>query len=1085
MNFASRCARIDVVRLSYVSVLFVLACFASQSAFAQTVFINEFHYDNTGTDAGEAIEVAGPAGTDLTGWSLVLYNGSNGTVYNTIALSGAIPNQQVGYGTVTVSLPVNGLQNGSPDGIALVDAGSTLIQFLSYEGSFTGVGGVADGVLSADIGVAESSSSAIGDSLQLFGTGTLYTDFVWAGSAPNTFGNPNNGQTFSGGGPVVIINEVDSDTPGTDVAEFVELYDGGAGNTSLDGLAVVFFNGSNDLSYAAYDLDGFSTDADGYFVLGNAGVMPTPSITFASNGLQNGADAVALYMDDASNFASGAAVTTTNLVDALVYDTSDSDDAGLLVLLNAGQPQVNENGAGSGADHSNQRCPNGSGGALNTGTYAQFAPTPGALNVCVAPVRLLKIHEVQGNGPASPEVGNTVAIEGIVVGDFQDGASGTNGDLNGFHVQEEDADADADASTSEGIFIFNGSSPAVDVQIGDLVRVEGVVSEFNGMTEITSFTGVTVQSSGNPLPTAAVLSLPVSSVDDFEAYEGMYVTFPQALIISEYFNFDRFNEIVLTSTRHLTPTAEFEPGADAIAAANTFLLDKITLDDGRTTQNSDPAIHPNGNAFDLSNLFRGGDSLTDVTGVVDYSFGLYRIQPTQGANYASNNPRTTAPDDVGGSMRVASFNTLNYFSTLDDSGPICAPSQDQDCRGADNAEEFTRQRDKIIAALVALDADIVGLLEIENNANDEAVMDLVAGLNDATAPGTYDFVATGSIGTDAIKVALLYQPASVSLLGGYAILDSSVDSRFIDTKNRPVLAQTFIDDTTGGVLTVAVNHLKSKGSACNDVGDPDTGDGSGNCNLTRTAAAAALVDWLAGDPTGSGDNDFIAVGDFNSYDKEDPIDTILAGGYTDLIHAYRGEDAYGYVFDGQIGYLDYALASANLSPQVTGATEWHINADEPDLLDYDTSFKGPNQDAIYAPDAYRASDHDPIVVGLETCDEIAPTIDAISVTPNVLWPANHKYVDITATVLASDNFDPDLTVTLVSVTSNEPDNGVGDGNTDNDIVTVDDFNLMLRAERSGRGSDRVYTLTYIATDDCGNDSETASATVTVPHSKGK
>jgi len=596
---------------------------------------------------------------------------------------------------------------------------------------------------------------------------------------------------------------------------------------------------------------------------------------------------------------------------------------------------------------------------------------------------------------------------------------------------------------------------------------------------------VTVQSSGNPLPTAAVLSLPVSSVDDFEAYEGMYVTFPQALIISEYFNFDRFNEIVLTSTRHLTPTAEFEPGADAIAAANTFLLDKITLDDGRTTQNSDPAIHPNGNAFDLSNLFRGGDSLTDVTGVVDYSFGLYRIQPTQGANYASNNPRTTAPDDVGGSMRVASFNTLNYFSTLDDSGPICAPSQDQDCRGADNAEEFTRQRDKIIAALVALDADIVGLLEIENNANDEAVMDLVAGLNDATAPGTYDFVATGSIGTDAIKVALLYQPASVSLLGGYAILDSSVDSRFIDTKNRPVLAQTFIDDTTGGVLTVAVNHLKSKGSACNDVGDPDTGDGSGNCNLTRTAAAAALVDWLAGDPTGSGDNDFIAVGDFNSYDKEDPIDTILAGGYTDLIHAYRGEDAYGYVFDGQIGYLDYALASANLSPQVTGATEWHINADEPDLLDYDTSFKGPNQDAIYAPDAYRASDHDPIVVGLETCDEIAPTIDAISVTPNVLWPANHKYVDITATVLASDNFDPDLTVTLVSVTSNEPDNGVGDGNTDNDIVTVDDFNLMLRAERSGRGSDRVYTLTYIATDDCGNDSETASATVTVPHSKGK
>ncbi len=1085
MNFVNRCAHADLVRLSYVSVLLVLACFASQSALAQAVFINEIHYDNTGTDSGEAIEVAGPAGTDLTSWSLVLYNGANGTVYDTITLSGAIPNQQGGYGTVTVSLPVNGLQNGSPDGIALLDAGSSLVQFLSYEGSFTGVGGVANGVLSTDIGVAEAGTAAVGDSLQLFGTGTLYTNFAWVGSAPNTFGNPNNGQTFSGSGPVVIINEVDADTPGTDVAEFVELYDGGAGNTSLAGLALVFFNGSNDLSYATYDLVGFSTNADGYFVLGNAGVLPAPSITFASNGLQNDADAVALYMDDASNFPNNTPVTTANLVDALVYDTSDADDAELLVLLNAGQPQVNENGAGSGADHSNQRCPNGSGGALNTGTFAQFAPTPGAVNVCVAPVRLLKIHEVQGSGPASPEVGNTVAIEGIVVGDFQDGAASTNGDLNGFHVQEEDSDADADPSTSEGIFVFNGSSPAVDVQIGDLVRVEGVVSEFNGMTEITSFTDVTVLSSGNPLPTAAVLSLPVSSVDDFEAYEGMYVTFPQALIISEYFNFDRFNEIVLTSERHLTPTAEFEPGPDAIPAANAFLLDRITLDDGRTTQNPDPAIHPNGNVFDLSNLFRGGDSLTDVTGVMDYSFGLYRIQPTEGANYASNNPRTTSPDDVGGSMRVASFNTLNYFSTLDDSGATCGPSQDQNCRGADNAEEFTRQRDKIIAALVALNADIVGLLEIENNANDDAVIDLVAGLNDTTAPGTYDFVSTGTIGTDAIKVALLYQPASVSLLGGYAILDSSVDSRFIDTKNRPTLAQTFIDNTTGGVLTVAANHLKSKGSDCNDVGDPDTGNGSGNCNLTRTAAAAALVDWLASDPTGSGDNDFIAVGDFNSYDKEDPIDAILAGGYTDLIHAYRGEDAYSFVFDGQTGYLDYALASANLSPQVTGATEWHINADEPDLIDFDTSFKGPNQDAIYAPDAYRASDHDPIVVGLETCDEIAPTIDAISVTPNVLWPANHKYVDITATVLASDNFDPDATVSLVSVTSNEPDNGGGDGNTVDDIVTIDDFNLMLRAERSGGGSGRVYTLTYIATDDCGNDSETSAATVTVPHSTGK
>ena len=163
------------------------------------------------------------------------------------------------------------------------------------------------------------------------------------------------------------------------------------------------------------------------------------------------------------------------------------------------------------------------------------------------------IHDVQGSGSASPLVGQTVVIEGIVTADFQDGSFGTNGDLNGFNVQEEDADADADVLSSEGIFIFNGSSPSVNVNIGDLVQVEGAVSEFNGLTEISSFTGVTVVSSGNPLPTPTNLSLPVTSVDDFEAYEGMLVTFPQALYISEYFNYDRFGEMVLTDSRKFTP----------------------------------------------------------------------------------------------------------------------------------------------------------------------------------------------------------------------------------------------------------------------------------------------------------------------------------------------------------------------------------------------------------------------------------------------------------------------------------------------------------------------------------------------------
>lgn len=930
--------------------------------------------------------------------------------------------------------------------------------------------------------------------------GSTFALASWTFSGPNALDGETTNDTAAAPFPIatysttapepsLLINEVDADQTSTDAAEFVELYDGGVGNTDLSGHVLVLFNGSDDASYLAFDLDGQSTDGSGYFVLcGDAANTDNCDLDVSPNTnlIQNGADAVALLIGDAADFPNDTPLTTTNLIDALVYDTFDGDDAGLLPLLNGGQPQVNEGGSGDKDNHSNQRCPNGSGGARNTSSYAQFAPTPGEDNLCEAPVivTFLKIHEVQGNGAASPEVGNLVAIEGIIVGDFQDGASGVHGDLNGFFVQEEDADADADASTSEGLFVFDGSSPATNVAIGDAVRVEGTVSEFNGMTQMTSFSGVTVQSSGNPLPANSVASLPVTAAGDFEAVEGMRVTFPQALVISEYFNFDRFNETLLTSERHLTPTAEFEPGPAAIQAAQDFLLDRITLDDGRTSQNPDPTIHPNGLEFTLANLFRGGDTLRDVSGVMHYAFGLYRIQPTQGANWASDNPRSAEPDLVGGSLKVASFNVLNYFSTIDDGSSNCGPSETLGCRGADNAEEFTRQRDKIIAALTVIDADVIGLLEIENNVSDDAVIDLIDGLNAANGAGTYDYVPTGPIGTDAIKVALIYKPASASLLGGHAILDSSVDPRFIDTKNRPALAQTFMDDSQGGTFTVAVNHFKSKGSSCDDVGDPNLFDGSGNCNGTRTMAAEALVDWLATDPTGSGNQNILIIGDLNSYDKETPIDAIVDGGYTDLIHAFRGEDAYSYVFSGQTGYLDYALSSEDLSASVTGVAEWHINSDEADLIDYDTSFKGASQIAVYAPDAYRSSDHDPVIVGLDVCENVAPTIDELSVTPNVLWPANHKYVDVDATVSVSDNFDTDPTITLTSVTSNEPDNGKGDGNTVDDIVIVDDFHFMLRAERSGSGSGRIYTIDYLVTDACGN-SASATTEVTVPHNKRK
>lgn len=1062
-----------------------------------------------GSSFNKAIEIYNGTGgdVDLSAYSVELYSNGSASVSQAVTLSGTLADGDV-YVLAHASadpaiLAVADLQNSTvinfngDDAVVLRKAGDVVDAFgqIGVDPGSEWIGGGQDDTL------VRAETVCAGDTIA---DDAFDASVEWVSFAQNTFDNLGSHTAVCGGGggdPEVIINEVDADTDGTDVLEFVELYDGGFGNTPLDGLTVVFYNGNGDTAYAAYDLDGFSTDANGYFLMGNALVVPTPSLIFADNFLQNGADAVALYQDDAVNFPSGTAVTTTNLLDALVYDTNDTDDLELLALLNAGQPQVNEGGAGNSAADSNQRCANGSGGRLNTSTYAQYAPTPGGDNICqiVDPPLscddnsvITLISAIQGNGATSPLVGTTVVIDGVVVGDFQSNASTDNGDLNGFYVQEEDSDADADPATSEGVFVFAATT---DVAVGDHVRVEGTVTEYvtsSGASSMTELSNNTVAVCAVPaaMPTAAEVTLPVASLSDFERYEGMLVTLPQNLAIVEFFNFDRFGEIVLATDRQYTPTAVVEPGPAAVALAATNALARITLDDGRSVQNPDPAIHPNGSIFDLTNTFRGGDLVQGATGVMDDTFGLYRIQPVQGANYTSVNPRTAVPDAVGGSLKVASFNVLNYFNGDGMGGGF--PTS----RGADDLNEFTRQRDKIIAALVAIDADVVGLMEIENDGYDQfgAIADLVNGLNDATAPGTYAYIDPGVpvIGTDEIAVGLIYKPGTVTPHGASAILDSSVDSRFDDTKNRPALAQSFMENSTGAIFTVAVNHLKSKGSDCNDVGDPDLGDGAGNCNLTRLAAAQALVDWLATDPTGSGDPDALIIGDLNSYDKEDPIDAILAGpddllgtsdDYTDMAFAFGGEFAYSYVFDGQLGYLDYALANSSLVGQISGVTEWHINSDEPDLLDYDTTFKADAQDALYEPNAYRASDHDPVIVGLNlTLPNTAPFCGDAYASVGELWPPNGGFVAIN--VLGVTDADGDaVSITIDSIYQDEPVLGPGSGNTSPDGMGVGTDTAYVRAERMGSGDGRFYHIFFTASDGNGG-SCSGEVLVIVPRNRG-
>jgi predicted extracellular nuclease len=618
------------------------------------------------------------------------------------------------------------------------------------------------------------------------------------------------------------------------------------------------------------------------------------------------------------------------------------------------------------------------------------------LAMAIDPAAVNLIHAIQGSGTASPLVGNNVTIEGIVVGDFQDGL-GTNGNLSGFFVQEEDSDADTDSNTSEGILIYDGRAPAINVAVGDKVKISGTVTEYYGVTEINALTSVSVISSGNTIPTAATLNMPVTTtttnssgnfIVNLEHVEGMLVNFPQTLTVSELFQLERFGELRLVQgTRPVQFTQENQPNA---ANYSAYLQDiakrTIVLDDGTSFQNQNPIRYPDGN-LDTSDALRMGDTVVNLTGVVNFSKGSggsgdenYRILPTIDPVFNTVNTRTNTPPSVGGTLKITGLNVLNYFKTLDASGNKTANGSDP--RGANDETEFNRQREKLITALKLMDADVFGLVEIENDFSpsspSNAIQDIVNGLNASLGTTTYSWVDPGTqfVGDDAIAVGVIYKPSSVSIALGTTVEtldDSNLGGLGLPTSvavfngsgtNRVPLAVTFKEVGSNEVFTVVVNHLKSKGSAgASGTADNDSNDGAANSNQTRLNGVRALDSWLDTDPTASGDTDFILLGDFNAYAQEDPIKFLESEGYTDLANSYLGSDAYSYAFDGQIGTLDYAFASSSLFAQVTGTIEWHINADETAAIDYNLDFSR-NSTIFDGTKPFRISDHDPVMVGL-------------------------------------------------------------------------------------------------------------------------
>lgn len=584
------------------------------------------------------------------------------------------------------------------------------------------------------------------------------------------------------------------------------------------------------------------------------------------------------------------------------------------------------------------------------------------------------IYEIQGSGD-SVALTEAQSTMGVVVGDFE----GASPALRGFYIQ--DPTGDGNPSTSDAIFIFEGSN-ANTVNLGDWVRVSGTPYEYEGQSQISVGTPVVCGTGYSVTPTT--VDLPVADLTFMERYEGMLVTFPEQLFVTENYYLGRFGQVTVSGGDRLDqPTAVTDPGAPAMALDAANQLNKVIVDDSSQTQNPDPIVFGRGgNPLSASNTLRGGDSITGLTGVMTYTWSgnsasgnAWRVRPVTSMsgyyNFAATNPRPTAVPAVGGTATIVGMNVLNYFNTF--SGcTLGVGGASTDCRGAENATEFDRQWAKIVAAITALGPDVLGVVEIENDGYgaDSAIQDLVNKLNSAAGAGTYAFIdvdtntgIVNAMGTDAIKNAVIYKPARVTPVGTTAILDTVAFVNGGDSapRNRVSVMQAFEDNATSAVFLVDVNHLKSKGSACED---PDLGDGQGNCNIVRLNAVYELVSWFATDPTGTADPDIIMLGDLNSYAKEDPIKALEEAGFINSAHAFLGDAAYSYVFNENVGGLDYAMESPSFYSQTSSVQEWHINADEPIVLDYNTNFISAGQIiSLYSPGYYRMSDHDPVVVG--------------------------------------------------------------------------------------------------------------------------
>ena len=822
-------------------------------------------------------------------------------------------------------------------------------------------------------------------------------------------------------GSGLVVSEVyggGGNTGATYANDFVELFNPTSAPISVEGWSVQYRSASGS-GTGSTPLTG-SVPAGGHYLVQEAAgtnpgtALPKPDAT-GTLAMSGSAGIVALASKSGT-----VPLTDPTVVDLVGYGTATAFEGTAPAPGLSNTTADTRAASGKDTDDNKTDFTTAAPAPENTGTTT---PPPGD------PVERT-IAQVQGTGATSPYAGQQVITDGVVT------AAYPTGGFNGVYLQTAGTGGDVDLAThdaSEAVFVFLGGG-ATYPRVGDHLRVTGTVSEYAGLTELTPGTGgVTTLADAAVAPKPAVVGYPGTDAQR-ETFEGMLVAPQGPFTVTDNYSTNNFAEIGLAAgtTPLPQPTDVARPGtaADAVAADNAKR--RVALDDGAsanylTTLKDTPLPW-----LTRERSVRVGAAVTFVKPVVlDYRNSAWKLQPTAQLTADDRNDvlpatftdtRTAAPQAVGGDLKVASFNVLNFFphtgAAWVASGGTCSFYDDRagnhvtvnTCsgdgpRGAAEDDDLTRQRAKIVAAINALDADVLSLEEIENSAKyagpdhrDDALATLVDALNAAAGEQRWTYVPSpapadrpATADEDVIRTAFIYQKAVAEPVGASHILTGAAA---FDNAREP-LGQVFrpVGGHADQQFLVIVNHFKSKGSGTDD------GTGQGNANPDRVAQAHALVDFADGLKASSGTDRVFLTGDFNSYTQEDPLRVLYDAGYTDVGEAKApGESTY--LFDGVVGSLDHVLANDAMLGDVTGAHVWNINSVE--SVAYEYSRANYNATDFYAPTPYRSSDHDPLLVGftLPTAQPVASSVSATSSPSPVV--VRQTRPTVTATVTAGD-----------------------------------------------------------------------------------